>query len=164
MLLKILQELPCNRLETDILNFMSEKQVKIGVGVFVFKDGKFLMQKRQGSHGAGTWAPPGGHLEFGETFAEAARREVLEETGIIIANLAIAAVTNDIFVEEGKHYVTVWMVSDWQSGEPQIIEPHKCVDQQWYSFDDLPEPLFLPWQQLAQSEFYEDIKQRSQMV
>lgn len=30
-------------------------QVRVGVGVFILRDGKFLMQQRQGSHGADTW-------------------------------------------------------------------------------------------------------------
>jgi 8-oxo-dGTP diphosphatase len=44
--------------------FMSDQQVRVGIGVFVFKDGKFLIQRRKGSHGTGTWSIPGGHLEF----------------------------------------------------------------------------------------------------
>jgi 8-oxo-dGTP diphosphatase len=140
---------------------MSEKLVRVGIGVFVFKGGKFLLQQRQGSHGAGSWAPPGGHLEFGESFEDTARREVLEETGIKVTNLKFGAGTNDNFASEGKHYVTIWMLSDWQSGEPQITEPNKCREQRWCGFDDLPSPMFLPWQNLAQSEFYEKIQQQS---
>ena len=43
---------------------------KVGVGVMVFKDGKILLAKRKGSHGAGEYAFPGGHLEFGESFEQ----------------------------------------------------------------------------------------------
>ena len=39
------------------------KRVQVGVGVFVKRNGKILVGKRKGSHGAGTWALPGGHLE-----------------------------------------------------------------------------------------------------
>lgn len=143
---------------------MSEKLVRVGIGVFVFKDGKFLLQQRQGSHGAGSWAPPGGHLEFGESFEDTARREVLEETGIKITNIRFGAVTNDNFTSDDKHYVTIWMLSDWQSGEPQITEPNKCLAQRWSSFDDLPSPMFLPWQNLTESEFYEKSSNNLKMV
>jgi|GEM_PF-5891666 len=44
---------------------MNGKNVRVGVGVFVFKNGEFIMLKRRGSHGADTWSLPGGHLEFG---------------------------------------------------------------------------------------------------
>jgi 8-oxo-dGTP diphosphatase len=134
------------------------KNPRVGVGVFIFKDGKFLMGKRRGSHGEGSWSLPGGHLEFGESFADTARREVLEETGVRIKNIRFGALTNDYFEKEGKHYVTVWMLSDYDSGEAAILEPAKCVDQDWFDFDTLPSPLFLPWEQLLKSEFIENIK------
>lgn len=136
---------------------MAEKSLepRVGVGVFIFRDDKFLLMQRQGSHGEGSWSVPGGHLEFGETPEETAVREVREETGLEIANVAFAAVTNDIFQQENKHYLTVWMKSDWVSGEPRITEPDKCIDQRWVSFDTLPNPLFLPWEQLLKSEFIE---------
>lgn len=49
--------------------------VGVGVAVIVKRGGKILLIKRQGSHGAGTWAPPGGHIDFGESVEETARRE-----------------------------------------------------------------------------------------
>lgn len=131
---------------------------RVGVGVFVFKDGKFLIGQRRGAHGEGSWSVPGGHLEFGESPEQTAAREVLEETGLEIDNVAFAAVTNDVFEAEQKHYVTLWMRADWAGGEPTILEPDKFADQRWVGFDDLPEPLFLPWQKLLQSEFIEPLR------
>lgn len=104
---------------------------RVGVGVFVFKDGKFLMGQRRGAHGAGSWSVPGGHLAFNESPEETAIREVREETGLEIGNVSFAAVTNDVFADEGKHYVTLWMKSDWVGGEPTITEPDKFVEQAW---------------------------------
>lgn len=134
------------------------RAVRVGVGVFVFKDGKFIMGRRRNAHGDGTWSVPGGHLEYGETFEETARREVLEETGLTITNVRFGAVTNDHFEAEGKHYVTVWMLSDWQSGEAKIREPEKFVDMRWCDFDSLPNPLFLPWRQFLGSEFVDAVR------
>lgn len=138
-----------------------EKTTRIGIGVFVFKDGKFLMGKRIGSHGKGSWSIPGGHLEFGESFADTAKREVLEETGLNIKNIHFGAVTNDYFPKEEKHYVTIWMLSDYDSGTATILEPNKCIEQDWFDFNTLPSPLFLPWEQLLKSEFIENIKSKS---
>ena len=132
---------------------MSERQVRVGVGTFVFRDGKFLVQKRQGAHGEGTWCLPGGHLEFGETPEETSHREVLEETGCKINNVRFAGVTNDIFYGEDKHYLTLWTMSDWADHEPQIMEPEKCTQQLWVDFDSIPEPHFLTWDQLLGGEF-----------
>lgn len=133
-------------------------QPRVGIGVFVIKDGKFLMGHRKGSHGSGTWSIPGGHMEFGESFEETAKREVLEETGLVVDNVRFGAVTNDVFEQENKHYVTVWVLTDWVSGEPTLTEPDKFIDQEWIDIDDIPRPLFLPWETLLKSEFMDTIR------
>jgi len=124
--------------------------IGVGVGCLVWKDGNFLLQQRRNAHGDGTWAPPGGHLEFGESWEECAAREVFEETGMKIRNIRLIAVMNDIFEAEHKHYITILMESDWQSGEPTITEPDKCSQQAWFTYKNMPEPLFLPWTKLRQ--------------
>lgn len=133
---------------------------QVGVGVFVMREGKFLMGWRKASHGANTWTLPGGHIEYGETPEQASARETEEETAVKIANVCFAAITNDIFEEEQKHYITLWLTSDWESGEPVITEPEKYVDQQWFDFDNLPEPLFLGWDELLKSEFMPELRRR----
>lgn len=107
------------------------------------------MGKRRGSHGHDTWSIPGGHLEFNESVEECAKREALEETGVNVDNVKALAVTEDRFPEHDKHYVTIWVYTDWISGEPTITEPDKWVDQEWRDFQSLPDPLFEPcWQNL----------------
>lgn len=140
----------------------AKREPRVGVAVFVRKDGKFLMGKRLGSHGEGTWTVPGGHLEFGESFEETGVREIKEETGLEISNVHFAALTNDHFEKEGKHYVTVWLVANWVAGEPTLNEPDKFVEMGWYDFDTLPAPLFMNWQNLLRSEFIEKLKQEVQ--
>ncbi len=140
---------------------MSEKSIiqpRVGVGVFIFRDGKFLMGWRKSSHGANTWTIPGGHMEFGESPEETAIREVKEETGMDIENVRFGAITNDIFHDDNKHYLSVWMIGDWKSGEPEIIEPDKLVEFRWFDFDNLPDPLFHSWKQLKTSEFWSRLK------
>lgn len=137
---------------------MQDKQTKVGVGVFIFKDGKILMGRRLNSHGADHWSLPGGHLEYGESFEATARREVLEETGLTIDEVRFGAVTNDYFPMEDRHYVSVWMMSDWADGEVTINEPDKYVALDWIDIEHLPAPLFLPWAQLLESEFIDAIR------
>lgn len=50
------------------------------------------------------------------------------------------------------------MLSEWESGQEFIAEPEKCIAQAWHTFEDLPSPLFLPWNQLLNSEFIKEIK------
>ncbi|AUV88388.1 nucleotide triphosphate diphosphatase NUDT15 [Vibrio campbellii] len=120
------------------------KQVRVGVATIIRRDGAILLGERIGSHGANTWATPGGHLELGESIEDCAKREVLEETGLIVDSIEKFTFTNDIFEKEGKHYVTLFVVASSASGEPQVTEPDKCKQWKWCRLDDLPEPLFLP--------------------
>ncbi|NQU78099.1 NUDIX domain-containing protein [Candidatus Falkowbacteria bacterium] len=122
----------------------TDKQTRVGLGVLILKDNKVLFGKRKNSHGEGCWCAPGGHLEFGESFESCAARETLEEVDIKIKNIRLGTVTNDIFEKEDKHYITIIMVADYDSGEVKLMEPEKCEKWDWFSWDNLPEPLFLP--------------------
>ncbi|MCU5775531.1 NUDIX hydrolase [Erwiniaceae bacterium BAC15a-03b] len=121
---------------------------RVGVGVLIFRQGKLLLGCRKGSHGAESWSAPGGHLEFGESVEQCARREVLEETGLQLATIERGPVTNDIFADEQKHYITLFALAYAPAGEPRLCEPDKCSGWQWFAVDALPAPLFLPLQNL----------------
>lgn len=132
---------------------MENKIPKIGVGVIIIKDNKVLLGKRKNAHGDGTWSFPGGHLEFSEQVEECARREVREETGLEIDNLKLATFTNDIFIKEKKHYVTLYVIGEYFEGKPKIIEPDKCERWEWFEWGRLPQPLFLPVKNLLKTKF-----------
>lgn len=71
---------------------------------------------------SGTWAHPGGHLEFGESFEDCARREILEETGLSVSEIKFLTAVNTVMVEENKHYVTVFVgcFVDGEQKEPAV--------------------------------------------
>jgi 8-oxo-dGTP diphosphatase len=120
------------------------KRPRVGVGVFVKKEGKILVGKRKGSHGAATWALPGGHLEPGESFEACCKREVHEETGLIIKNISPVVFTNDVFHDEGLHYITLFFKGEYESGEATVAEPQECEEWRWVSLNHIPQPIFLP--------------------
>jgi len=130
-----------------------ENRPKVGIGVIVIKDGKVPLGKRRGSHGEGSWCLPGGHLEFNESFEDCARREVSEEMRMSIKNIRLGTVTNDIFPKESKHYITIYMLADWDSGELQIGEPEKCEEVGWFEWGKFPEPLFIPLENLLKQGY-----------
>jgi 8-oxo-dGTP diphosphatase len=118
---------------------------RVGVGVFVISKshpGCVLLGKRRGSAGAGSWALPGGHLEFGEDWALCAEREVFEETGLRLSQVRCTAVLNAVVTEQSYHYLVILMRGE-ANGEPQNLEPDKCEGWSWCSWAaPLPEPLF----------------------
>ena len=120
----------------------NESRPLVGVGVIIIKDGKILLAERKGSHGQNTWASAGGHLEFGETLEECARREVLEEFGIHVERMTFLCVSNIIAYD--RHYVDFEFLGDISIQIPKIQEQDFFTNLQWFSLSELPNPLFEP--------------------
>jgi 8-oxo-dGTP diphosphatase len=133
-----------------------DKMPRVGIGVLIFdRHNRILLGQRKASHGEFSWAPPGGHLEFGETLEECATREVLEETGLNIDKPEFVSLTNDVFTQEGKHYISIFMRVNHPHGqEVRNLEPHKIEQWQWFELHKLPENLFLPLTQLVAAQAY----------
>jgi 8-oxo-dGTP diphosphatase len=106
-------------------SYMTNTIPRIGVGVIVHTPLGYPMLRRQGSHGAGTWCWPGGHLELGESVLACALRECAEETGIALTRAEILPWFTEDRFEDGLHYITLYVRGE--SGEcARNLEPHKC--------------------------------------
>jgi len=126
----------------------------VGVSVLIRQGARILLEKRSKVPMEGAWKAPGGHMEFGEIPEHAALREVHEELGIEIDNLKFRTVTNDVFEADKKHYVTIWMEANYVSGEPTVKAPYEETEIGWFTWDSLPQPLYLPLQHLLAGETY----------
>ncbi len=110
---------------------------QVGVGCIVVRgDGHVLMVQ---SH-RGFWSTPGGHLDFGETPAECAVRETLEETGVRVSSVEFVAITSDVLPDVGRHYITIWMRADADDATLSIGDPAEIAVAGWFAPNDLPEP------------------------
>ncbi|MFT5749975.1 MAG: 8-oxo-dGTP diphosphatase [Ancylomarina sp.] len=134
-------------------NLSTKGTVGVGIGVAVIKEGKVLLGKRKNAHGEGTWAFPGGHLEYQESWTDCAIRETLEETGLAIDNVRFGTVTNDIFYAEQKHYVTIIMLADYEYGDLRNREPDKCERWEWFTWENLPDALFVSIESLLKDNY-----------
>ena len=65
----------------------------------------------------GSWSLPGGRIEWGERAADAALRELAEETGVKAELLGLIDVVDGLFGE--RHYVLIDYAARWVSGEPR---------------------------------------------
>jgi len=108
--------------------------------VIVVRHDKVLLGLRTGSHGAGTWSCPGGHIEFGETVEECSSRETFEETGMSVEIIDAHAMgwNEKVWKEDGKHYITVYSLAYADDEEePEIKEPNKCTEWRWFGADEI---------------------------
>lgn len=120
----------------------NEHRPRVGIGVAVLTPRGYVLLKRAKSHGTGTWSFPGGHLEFNETILDCARRETLEETGLVLENAKVMPiVTEEFYPELGLHYVTIF-VHGTADGMPRIMEPEKASEICEAFADAFPAPLF----------------------
>ena len=111
----------------------------VGVGVIVFRDQEVLLVKRNKEPNKGQWSIPGGRQMIGETAAEAAQRELLEETGVKVDQLLLVDVVDAIIPDvEGKikyHYTLVDYMGQWLSGESRPGDDAQEV--RWVSLNEL---------------------------
>ncbi|WP_183341069.1 NUDIX domain-containing protein [Conexibacter arvalis] len=124
----------------------------VGVSALVVRDGTILLGLRQGAHGAGTWAPPGGAVDGGEEPAATALRELEEETGLRGAAARPLVFTSDLFPADRQQWVTLHHLVDGAAGEPELREPRSCARWEWFPLDALPSPLFGPMASLVASD------------
>ena len=115
----------------------------VGVGVVFVRQGRVFLAQRQGSHGEATWGSAGGHLEFGETLEDCARREALEELAIDVGELRALCLSN--IIAYGRHYVDVEFLGDIGEQEPVPTAADGSFGAYgWFPLDEPPEPLFEP--------------------
>jgi 8-oxo-dGTP diphosphatase len=100
--------------------------------------------------GFNTWSLPGGWLDFGESPEQAAEREVLEETGVVVKAESRAGY---LVNHSERTIVTLFIRCEYVSGEPTITEPDKCQDVQWLTWPQVKDgrPLFAPFRDWLES-------------
>jgi len=116
--------------------------IGVGVGAVIRNPaGEILLMKRgpKAKNETGTWIIPGGAVEFGETMAEAAVREIKEELGVDIKVLRQYGCADHIMPKENQHWVSTIFECEIVAGVPQILEPEKCSEIGWFAPEKIRE-------------------------
>ena len=97
--------------------------------------GLVLIERRNEPKG---WALPGGFVDYGEPVPDAARREVLEETGLEVELVALLGVYSDPERDPRQHNLSITYVGR-ATGQPKGADD--AARAAVFALDELPEPL-----------------------
>lgn len=119
----------------QIRNRCFPSQPLVGIGVVVFLNEQVLLVRRGNPPRQGEWSLPGGLQHLGETVAQAACREVREETGIDICVLGVVDVVDLIEYDDASttvryHYTLVEVVAAWRHGK--VVAGHDAAEAAWF--------------------------------
>ncbi len=111
----------------------------LGVSTLVRRGDSVLLVRRGEPPMRDIWAFPGGRVEFGESLAAAAAREVMEETAITVdvdgaIDQAEILIRNDAGAVE-RHYVLIVFAGTWLAGEP--VAGDDAAEARWVDVADL---------------------------
>jgi 8-oxo-dGTP diphosphatase len=112
----------------------------VGVGVILQDGDRILLVQRGREPSRGLWTFPGGVVELGETIRQAARREMLEETGLEIQVGPVVEVLDRILQDEAGriryHYVLVDLLAHPLGGTLRVGDD--AQDARWLRLDEMP--------------------------
>lgn len=110
-----------------------------GVLAVVARDGHVLLVRRAKNPDKGKWGFPGGRIEPGEAFADAAVRELREETGVGASADDVLTVLDVIHRTENgqllQHFVLIAVRCLWRAGEPKAADD--ALEARWFTLDEV---------------------------
>ena len=117
---------------------MDKQFPKVVVGCFILNDKQEILLVRSYKW-AGKWVVMGGHIEWGETIAEAVKREVQEELQLNVAFDQVIEVVEFVFdsgFHEKKHMVALQSQCHIVGSESATIDNKEIQEARWFPLAD----------------------------
>ncbi len=117
-----------------------------GASIIIFKDEKILLQQRKDNK---CWGYPGGKIEVGEIVEDAAKREIYEETGLLVNSMNLFGVfsgpeLHHIYPDGNEvDIIDIVYTSDDFYGE-LIAQEEEVDDLKWFHYNNIPIDLSPP--------------------
>lgn len=131
------------------------------VDTILAKDGKILMVKRaKGMTEGGKWTLPGGYMDRDERAVEAAKRELLEESGWEAADMKLFRI-NDNPNRPAEDRQNVCFIYLGAPGKRTGGSDHEVDEVKWFKLDELPPANQIAFDHADNIELYQDwLKQK----
>jgi ADP-ribose pyrophosphatase YjhB (NUDIX family) len=111
----------------------------LAVSAAILREGRILIVRRARAPANRIYTLPGGVVEAGETLEQAVKREILEETGLVIEPVALAGHREVILRDEAqrvwRHFIVLAFAARWVAGEPVLNE--ELEEFRWIEPDEL---------------------------
>lgn len=116
----------------------------IGVGCMIFNSNNELLLGNRITRNANCWSCPGGHVEQGESFTQAAIRETKEECGITeLFDVKQIAIIQHL-LSPAIHIAGMIVAKVNSDISPTVTEPDLLLEWKWFKMKELPSNLFIP--------------------
>lgn len=123
----------CRNIPEKIRLEMAKRKPKLVVGVLVNNKNKYLLVREKVESGKEKWLIPGGKVEFGESLEDAAKREIAEETGIIIAHPKFLCFNEAIFPDYNYHTVVFFYRATTNQSKLRADIEGKVTESKWFT-------------------------------
>lgn len=121
---------------------------------------RVLFGKRPAKSIGFEWQLPGGSIEAGESPPQAARREVLEETGLSLLDLDFVGLTSNVFSAQ-NHTISLYFEAECVDPGPlTVAEAGKCIAWEWKPWSQVNDSLYLPLRLFKNTEYQPFLKNR----
>jgi ADP-ribose pyrophosphatase YjhB (NUDIX family) len=147
------------RLICSSCGFVFYQNPAVGVAVIILEGTQILLGRRSRGEYQGQWCVPCGYVEWGEDVREAARREFLEETGLVV-ELGPVYTVHSNFHNPQSLTVGIWFWGQITSGTLQAGDDLEAV--QYFPLDTLPEQLAFPTDRLVLDQLRGEVGDSSQ--
>lgn len=113
---------------------------RVGVGAIVLHEGRVLLVKRGRAPGLGLWSVPGGLVDLGESTADAACREVEEETGLKVRVAGLVGVLDRVTRDAEGRVRYHWVLIDYlvvPESIDTLMAGSDAAEVRWVTVDEV---------------------------